>query len=126
MGMHSQLANGNLLVVGHPYYDHQAEVQLPPVLDGRDGIHVGDWIDITQGMLPDGWAGGPTLYVGGILGMATVSIALSTSSTTAPGKIGRPKATTVAPMMAVVRLDTPEFAAEGFIKPRLEAFVTAK
>ena len=84
MGVHSQLANGNLLVVGH-----QAEVQLLPVLDGREGIHVGDWIDITQGMVPDGWAEGPALYVGGILGMATVSIAPSTSGTTAPGKIGK-------------------------------------
>jgi len=67
-GVHAQLTNGNLLVVGHPYYFRQAEVQLPFPLDGREGTRVGEWIDITKGMLPDGWVeGGPDYFVGGML-----------------------------------------------------------
>jgi hypothetical protein len=66
-GVHAQLTNGNLLVVGHPYQDNQAQVQLPTVLDGREGTRVGDWIDITQGLHPDGWDGPPAYYVGGML-----------------------------------------------------------
>lgn len=71
-GVHAQLTNGNLLVVGHPYYDRQAEVQLPVTLDGREGTRVGDWIDITQGLHPDGWsAGEESYYVGGMLEVGT-------------------------------------------------------
>ena len=66
-GVHAQLSNGNLLVVGHPYFDRQAEVQLPELLDGREGTRVGDWIDITQGGLPAGWEGGPAYRLGGML-----------------------------------------------------------
>jgi len=67
-GVHAQLANGNLLVAGHPYYDRQAQVQLPAILDGREGARVGDWIDITGGMLPDGWiVEDPEYYMGGML-----------------------------------------------------------
>lgn len=66
-GVHAQLTNGNLLVVGHPYYNRQAEVQVPAALDGSEGTRVGNWIDITQGLLPDGWAGGPAYYLGGLL-----------------------------------------------------------
>ncbi len=63
-GVHAQLTNGNLLVVGHPYHDRQAEVQLPFPLDGREGTRVGAWIDITKGMLPDGWGGGESCLHG--------------------------------------------------------------
>ncbi|MBU1910633.1 MAG: hypothetical protein KJ726_11345 [Verrucomicrobia bacterium] len=68
-GVHAQLTNGNLLVIGHPYYDRQAQVQLPAVLDGSEGVRVGGWIDITGGLLPDGWPGGEagSLLVGGML-----------------------------------------------------------
>lgn len=67
-GVHAQLANGNLLVVGHPYYDRQAEVQIPSTLDGREGTRVGPWIDITKGLLPAGWnTGDEPCYVGGML-----------------------------------------------------------
>jgi len=67
-GVHAQLANGNLLVVGHPYYYRQAQVQLPSILDGREGTRVGGWIDIADGMLPDDWVGGdPEYYMGGML-----------------------------------------------------------
>ncbi len=69
--VHAQLTNGNLLVTGHPYYDRQAEVQLPAMLDGSEGTRVGNWIDFTQGLLPDGWAGGPAYYVGGMLEVGT-------------------------------------------------------
>jgi len=66
--VHAQLTNGNLLVEGHPYYCKQAEVQLPPILDGREGTRVGDWIDITGALVPDGWdSGEPTNLVGGML-----------------------------------------------------------
>lgn len=66
-GVHAQLDNGNLLVVGHPYSDRQAQVVLPTVLDGREGTRAGDWIDITHGIEPDAWDDGPALYVGGML-----------------------------------------------------------
>lgn len=66
-GVHAQLTNENLLVTGHPYYDRQAEVQIPSILDGRKGTRVGPWIDITQGLLPESWEGGPAYYVGGML-----------------------------------------------------------
>ena len=68
-GVHAQLTNGNLLVVGHPYYDRQAQVQLPAVLDGREGARVGNWMDITGGRVPAGWSGGEagSLLVGGLL-----------------------------------------------------------
>lgn len=66
-GVHAQLGNGNLLVVGHPYFDRQAEVALPDTLDGREGTRVGDWIDITAGLLPSGWEDGPAYLVGGML-----------------------------------------------------------
>ncbi len=66
-GVHAQLTNGNLLVVGHPYYDRQARVQLPAVLDGREGTRVGGWFDITKGLHPEGWDGPPAYYVGGML-----------------------------------------------------------
>lgn len=66
-GVHAQLGNGNLLVVGHPYFDRQAEVALPETLDGREGTRVGPWIDITAGLLPDGWEDGPACLVGGML-----------------------------------------------------------
>ncbi|MBP7830251.1 MAG: hypothetical protein KA248_10075 [Kiritimatiellae bacterium] len=68
-GVHAQLTNGNLLVVGHPYYDRQAQVQLPAILDGREGTLVGGWTDITGGLVPDGWGGGELgdLQVGGLL-----------------------------------------------------------
>ncbi|MBN1671017.1 MAG: right-handed parallel beta-helix repeat-containing protein [Kiritimatiellae bacterium] len=66
-GVHVQLQNGNILLAGHPYFDRQAQVQLPAVLDGREGARVGAWVDLTQGLLPDGWAGGPAYYLGGML-----------------------------------------------------------
>ena len=40
---------------------------MPSILDGSEGTRVGDWSDITQGMLPDGWGGGPAYNVGGML-----------------------------------------------------------
>ena len=67
-GVHVQLTNGNLLVVGHPYYDRQAQARLPAVLDGREGTRVGNWTDITDGLLPDGWGAGEESYlIGGML-----------------------------------------------------------
>ena len=68
-GVHAQLTNGNLLAVGHPYYDRQAQVQLPSILDGREGTRVGNWIDITGGLTPAGWSGGGevNLLAGGLL-----------------------------------------------------------
>lgn len=68
-GVHAQLTNGNLLAVGHPYYDRQAQVQLPAILDGREGSLVGSWVDITKGLVPAGWTGGEdgSLLVGGML-----------------------------------------------------------
>lgn len=69
-GAHTQLTNGNLLVVGHPYYNRQAQVQVPSVLDGREGTLVGGWIDITGGLQPAGWPPGSedgSLLVGGLL-----------------------------------------------------------
>ena len=50
-GVHVQLTNGNLLVVGHPYYDRQAQVRLPAVLDGREGTRVGNWTDTHHGIV---------------------------------------------------------------------------
>lgn len=72
-GAHTQLTNGNLLVVGHPYYNRQAQVQLPAVLDGREGTSVGAWIDITGGLQPAGWPPGSedgSLLVGGMLAIS--------------------------------------------------------
>lgn len=66
-GAHGQLANGNLLVVGHPYYPNQRQVVLPETLDGREGTVVGSWIDITGGLLPEGWEGGPSYDLTSIL-----------------------------------------------------------
>ncbi len=68
-GVHAQLTNGNLLVVGHPYYDRQAQVQLPAVLDGREGARIGGWMDVTGGLEPAGWTDGEagSLLVGGLL-----------------------------------------------------------
>lgn len=67
-GVHAQLDNGHLLVVGHPYYDRQAQVQLPAVLDGREGERIGPWIDVTGGLRPPGWTEGREAYVvGGLL-----------------------------------------------------------
>ncbi len=67
-GVHAQLTNGNLLVAGHPYYDRQAQVQVPSILDGREGTRVGGWVDITGGLLPEGWSAGEESYVlGGLL-----------------------------------------------------------
>jgi len=67
-GVHAQLTNGNLLVVGHPYFYRQAEVQVPTILDGSEGVRVGNWIDISQGLEPDGWGSGEeAYYMGGML-----------------------------------------------------------
>ena len=66
-GVHVQLGNGNLLMVGHPYYGRQAELALPNILDGREGRRMGPWIDITGGLLPEGWEDGPAYLVGGML-----------------------------------------------------------
>lgn len=67
-GVHAQLTHSNLLVAGHPYYERQAQVRLPAVLDGREGTRVGDWVDITGGLVPEGWSDGEESYVlGGLL-----------------------------------------------------------
>lgn len=65
--VHAQLANGNLLVAGHPWYSRQAEVALPATLDGAEATRVGDWLDVTDGVLPSGWEGGPDYVLGGLL-----------------------------------------------------------
>ncbi len=66
--VHAQLANSNLVVMGHPYYNAQGVVQLPDVLDGREATWVGPWTDFTQGQLPDGWSAGEEAYLlGGLL-----------------------------------------------------------
>ena len=69
-GVHAQLANGNLLVMGHPWYPVQAEVQLPAQLDGSEATRVGPWYDVTNGALPTGWSGGPAYELGGMLEIA--------------------------------------------------------
>ncbi|NLG35551.1 MAG: hypothetical protein GX548_09385, partial [Lentisphaerae bacterium] len=67
-GVHEQLENGNLLVDGHPYYDRQAQVQVPGVLDGREGVRTGGWIDLTGGLKPPGWTeGDERIVLGGLL-----------------------------------------------------------
>ncbi len=65
--VHAQLSNGNLLVAGHTWYSVHAEIELPAVLDGRRAARVGDWIDVTDGLLPDGWSGGSGYRLGGLL-----------------------------------------------------------
>ncbi len=66
--VHVQLASGNLIVTGHPWYPLQAEVQLPPVLDGAEATRVGAWTDYTGGLHPTGWEdGAPSYVVGGLL-----------------------------------------------------------
>lgn len=65
--IHAQLANGNLLVEGHPSYDRLAEIALPAALDGSDATRVGAWDDITDGLLPAGWEGGEAYVLGGLL-----------------------------------------------------------
>ena len=65
--VHAQLANGNILAVGHPYYPRQAQLRLPDTLDGREATKVGPWIDFTKGIYPDGWNGGPDYVLGGML-----------------------------------------------------------
>lgn len=65
--IHAPLSNGNLLLNGHTYYTEQAEIEIPTILDGREATRVGDWIDVTDGMLPDGWSGGPSYVLGGML-----------------------------------------------------------
>ena len=70
-GVHAQLSNGHLLVIGHPYYPVQAEIELPAVLDGRLATRVGDWMDVTGGLLPDGWSGGPAYGLAGLLEVGT-------------------------------------------------------
>ncbi|HUU82275.1 MAG TPA: Calx-beta domain-containing protein, partial [Phycisphaerae bacterium] len=70
-GVHAQLSNGHLLVIGHPYYPVQAEIELPAVLDGRQATRVGSWVDFTGGLLPTGWSGGPAYGLGGLLEVGT-------------------------------------------------------
>jgi len=66
--VHGQLANGNLIVMGHPWYPMQAEISLPALLDGSEASRVGDWFDLTNGALPTGWEDGAPAYVlGGLL-----------------------------------------------------------
>ena len=66
--VHAQLESGNLLVMGHPWYPMQAEIALPATLDGSEAVRVGDWSDVTNGMLPTGWEDGAPAYVlGGLL-----------------------------------------------------------
>ena len=66
--VHAQLADGNLLVMGHPWYPMQAEIRLPDVLDGAEATRVGDWMDYTDGLLPTGWEdGAPSYVLGGLL-----------------------------------------------------------
>lgn len=66
-GIHVQLANGNLIVNGHPSFDRQAEIQMPATLNGAEAIRVGAWKDITEGLLPSGWSGGESYILGGMV-----------------------------------------------------------
>lgn len=69
--VHGQLANGNLLVAGHPWFPMQAEVRLPAILDGSEATRVGPWSDLTDGLEPLGWTGGPAYELGGLLEIGT-------------------------------------------------------
>lgn len=66
--VHAQLSSGNLVVMGHPWYPMQAEIRLPETLDGSEAVRVGDWSDLTDGLLPTGWVdGAPSFVLGDML-----------------------------------------------------------
>ncbi|MDJ0973319.1 MAG: hypothetical protein QNJ98_02510 [Planctomycetota bacterium] len=69
--VHGQLANGNLLVMGHPWFPMQAEVQLPGALNGSEATRVSSWFDLTDGLEPLGWQDGPAYELGGLLEIDT-------------------------------------------------------
>jgi len=67
-GVHCQLDNGNVLLDGHVYEQTQAELELPdPGLNGM-AVRVGDWFDVANGLLPDGWdPNTPAYRLGGMI-----------------------------------------------------------
>ena len=67
-GIHTQLANGNLIVEGHPYIHRQVEVELPAALNGGAAKTVGTWLDYTNDLHPPNWVpGGEAYNLGGLL-----------------------------------------------------------
>jgi hypothetical protein len=65
LGVHCQLPNGNLLMVGHSQFQNVREVVPPSILDGRQATVVGPWRYIFSG--DPAWKAGGMLADGSLI-----------------------------------------------------------